>query len=192
LEFSENTPLLGIVSRFAWQKGFELFEPIIEKLLSENLQLIVLGEGESKYEEFFIKISEKYPEKITVFVEYNNELAHQITASSDIFLMPSKYEPCGLNQMYSLKYGTVPIVRKTGGLADTVRDVNEYYVTGNGFTFPDFDPFQFLDAIERALSYFVDKEKWKKITKVGINEDFSWTNSAKKYIEIYEKALSKK
>jgi starch synthase len=192
LEFSENIPLLGIVSRFAWQKGFELFEPIIEKLLSKNLQLIVLGEGESKYEEFFTKISEKYPDKIAVLVEYNNELAHQITASSDIFLMPSKYEPCGLNQMYSLKYGTVPIVRKTGGLADTVRDVNEYDVTGNGFTFPDFDPFQFLDTIERALSYFKDKEKWKKIIKVGMNEDFSWNNSAKKYIEIYNKAVGNK
>jgi starch synthase len=191
LEFSENTPLLGIVSRFAWQKGFELFEPIIEKLLSKNLQLIVLGEGESKYEEFFRKISEKYPEKITVFVEYNNELAHQITALSDIFLMPSKYEPCGLNQMYSLKYGTVPIVRKTGGLADTVRDVDEYIETGNGFTFTDFDSTQFFDTIERALSYFKNKEKWKAIVKTGMKEDFSWTNSAKKYMEIYEKAISK-
>jgi len=144
------------------------------------------------YEEFFKKITEKNPEKIAVFVEYNNELAHQITASSDIFLMPSKYEPCGLNQMYSLKYGTVPIVRKTGGLADTVRDIDEFNETGNGFTFPDFDPFQFLNTIERVLLYIKNKEKREKIIKVGMNEDFSWTNSAKKYMEIYEKAVNKR
>jgi starch synthase len=192
LKFDENFPLLGIVSRFAWQKGFELFESIIDKLLSKNIQIIVLGKGEKKYEVFFKKIEKKYPEKIITFIEYNNELAHQITASSDIFLMPSKYEPCGLNQMYSLNYGTVPIVRKTGGLADTVRDVDEFGENGNGFTFTDFDSSQFLDAIERALSCFKDKEKWKKIVKVGMNENFSWNNSAKKYIEIYEKALNKK
>lgn len=188
LEFSENTPLLGVVSRFAWQKGLELFEPIIEKLLSKNLQLIVLGEGESKYEEFFKKVSKKYPEKFIVFVEYNNELAHQITASSDIFLMPSKYEPCGLNQMYSLNYGSVPVVRKTGGLADTVKDVDESGDNGNGFTFNDIDSSQFLNAIERALSYFQNKEKWEKIVRVGMDENFSWKNSAEKYLDIYEKA----
>lgn len=191
LEFNESTPLLGIVSRFAWQKGFELFEPIIEKLLSKNLQIIVLGEGDSKYEEFFKSVSKKYSEKFSVFVEYNNEFAHQITASSDIFLMPSKYEPCGLNQMYSLKYGTVPVVRKTGGLADTVKDVDEFGNSGNGFTFTDFDSKLFLDTIERSLSYFNDKEKWRKIIKAGMSEDFSWNTSAKKYIEIYNKALEK-
>lgn len=191
LEFSENTPLLGIVSRFAWQKGFELFESIIDNLLSKNLQIIVLGEGEKKYEEFFRDVANRYPEKFEVFIEYNNELAHQITASSDIFLMPSKYEPCGLNQMYSLNYGTVPLVRKTGGLADTVRDVDEFGNEGNGFTFTDIDSSQFLNAIERALSYFKDKEKWKKVIQVGMNEDFSWKKSAKKYFEVYEKALKK-
>jgi starch synthase len=192
LEYSENTPLLGIVSRFAWQKGFELFEPIINDLLKKNIQIIILGEGESKYEKFFKKIAYAYPGKIAAFVEYNNELAHQITAASDIFLMPSKYEPCGLNQMYSLKYGTVPIVRKTGGLADTVRDVDEYKGTGNGFTFKDFNSKHFLQTIIRALDYFKDKEKWRAIVKIGMNEDFSWNNSAKKYIEVYEKALLSK
>jgi starch synthase len=191
LEFSENTPMLGIVSRFAWQKGFELFEPIIDELLLKNLQIIILGEGESKYVSFFGSISKKYPEKIKVFIEYNNELAHQITASSDIFLMPSKYEPCGLNQMYSLNYGTVPVVRKTGGLADTVKDFDELGEKGNGFTFTEFDSSQLLSTIERALSYFKDKEKWRKIIKVGMSEDFSWNNSARKYLEIYEKALKK-
>lgn len=192
LKYREDTPLLGVVSRFAWQKGFELFEPIIKNLLLKNIQIIVLGEGEIQYEKFFKKISEAYPEKIAVFVEYNNELAHQITAASDIFLMPSKYEPCGLNQMYSLKYGTVPIVRKTGGLADTVRDVDEYGESGNGFIFEDFNSRQFYKTIDRALDYFKDKEKWRNIVKVGMNEDFSWNKSAKKYIEIYEKAISSK
>ena len=183
--------MLGIVSRFAWQKGFELFEPIIKDLLLKNIQIIVLGEGESRYEKFFKKISEAYPEKIATFIEYNNKLAHQITAASDIFLMPSKYEPCGLNQMYSLKYGAVPIVRKTGGLADTVRDVDEYGETGNGFTFEDFNSRCFYNTLLRALDYYKDKEKWRKIVKVGMNEDFSWNKSARKYIEIYEKAFEK-
>ena len=191
LKFHEDTPLIGIVSRFAWQKGFELFEPIIQDLLAKDLQIIVLGEGEAQYEKFFKKISDAYPEKVHAFVEYNNEIAHQITAASDIFLMPSKYEPCGLNQMYSLKYGTVPVVRKTGGLADTVRDADEYNEKGNGFTFDDFNSKHFFKKIERALEYYMDKEKWRNIVKIGMNEDFSWNKSAKKYIEIYEKALSK-
>lgn len=188
LEFSENTPLFGIVSRFAWQKGFELFEPIIDTLLSKNLQIIALGEGESKYEEYFKNINKKYPEKFVVFIEYNNELAHQITASSDIFLMPSKYEPCGLNQMYSLNYGTVPVVRKTGGLADTVKDIDEFGEKGNGFSFSDFDSTQFLNSVERALTVFKNKDRWNRIVKNGMREDFSWKNSAQKYIEIYKKA----
>jgi starch synthase len=192
LKFGEKVPLFGIVSRFAWQKGFELLEPIIDNLLSKDIQIIVLGEGEKKYEEFFKNIVKKYPEKFVAFIEYNNELAHQITASSDIFLMPSRYEPCGLNQMYSLKYGTVPIVRRTGGLADTVRDVDEIGETGNGFTFKDFDSKQFFNAIERALIHFENKEKWRKIIKIGMNEDFSWNCSAKKYMEIYKIALEKK
>lgn len=192
LEFSENTPLLGIVSRFAWQKGFELFEPVLDVLLSKNLQIIALGEGESKYEEFFGNAAKKYPEKFSAFIEYNNELAHQITASSDIFLMPSKYEPCGLNQMYSLKYGTVPVVRKTGGLADTVKGVDEFGETGNGFAFTDFDSYQFLNAVDRALNYFKDKEKWNKIIQSGMKEDFSWNKSAKRYLEIYKIANSRR
>ena len=190
LEFNENTPLLGIVSRFAWQKGFELFEPIMEKLLLNDLQLVVLGEGEKKYEDYFKNISSKYPEKIKAFVEYNNDIAHQITAASDIFLMPSKYEPCGLNQMYSLQYGTVPVVRKTGGLADTVKDIYEYPETGNGFNFIDIDPSQFYDAITRALTCFKNKNTWMKIVQNGMQEDFSWNNSAKKYLDIYKKAIN--
>lgn len=190
LEFNENTPLLGIVSRFAWQKGFELFEPIMEKLLLNNLQIVVLGEGEKKYEDYFENISSKYPEKIKAFVEYNNDIAHQITAASDIFLMPSKYEPCGLNQMYSLQYGTVPVVRKTGGLADTVKDIYEYPETGNGFNFIDIDPGQFYDAIIRALNCFKNKTTWMKIVQNGMHEDFSWNNSAKKYLDIYKKAVN--
>jgi len=191
LKYNEKTPLLGIVSRFAWQKGFELIEEVIEKLMEKDLQIVALGEGEKKYEDFFKSVSEKYPHKIKVFVEYNNELAHLITAASDIFLMPSKYEPCGLNQMYSLQYGTVPVVRKTGGLADTVKDADENPAEGNGFTFSDFDSTQFYNAIERALLSFKDKSRWMNIVEQGMNEDFSWNSSALKYIEIYQKAISK-
>lgn len=192
LKFHVNTPLLGLVTRFAWQKGIELFEPILKDLMKRNIQLIALGTGEKKYEQFFEKASKEYPVKIAAFLEYNNELAHQITAASDIFLMPSKYEPCGLNQMYSLNYGTVPVVRKTGGLADTVRDIDEYPENGNGFTFDEFEPKEFYNALNRALHYFKDKEKWFNIVNVGMKEDFSWNNSANQYIKIYEKAIASK
>jgi len=191
LQFNENTPLLGIVSRFAWQKGFELFEPIMDNLLASNIQIAVLGEGEEKYEKYFKGLAGKYPGKIAAFVEYNNELAHLITAASDIFLMPSKYEPCGLNQMYSLQYGTIPVVRKTGGLADTVKDADENPAEGNGFTFSGFDSNQFYNAIERALLSFNNKSRWMKIVEQGMKEDFSWNSSALKYLEIYQKAISK-
>jgi len=186
LNIDDSIPLVGIVSRFAWQKGFELLQEIFEKLIAENFQFIILGEGEEKYEEFFEKMMIKYRRNVFVNTGYNNELAHLITAGSDIFLMPSKYEPCGLNQMYSLNYGTLPIVRKTGGLADTVRDIDEYKEKANGFSFDEFDSSELYSTMMRAKKLFRNKNEWKRLMLRGIREDFSWEKSAEKYLQVYK------
>ncbi|MBN1632626.1 MAG: glycogen synthase GlgA [Ignavibacteria bacterium] len=185
----KNIPLLGIVSRLAWQKGFELFEPFINNLMTRNVQMIVLGEGETKYVEFFKNVSQKYPEKLYFLNGYNNKLAHQITAGADIFLMPSRYEPCGLNQMYSLNYGTIPIVRKTGGLADTVADITELPNQGNGFVFDAFEAKQFYNKIIFALSAYNNKNLWLKMQQRGMESDFSWDKSAEEYLKLYKRMI---
>jgi starch synthase len=182
-----DIPIIGMVTRFAWQKGLELLEEIFDKIIMEDVQFIILGEGEEKYEEYIEKISKKYKEKVFAYIGYNNELAHLITAGSDIFLMPSKYEPCGLNQMYSLNYGTIPVVRKTGGLADTVRDADEYDSNANGFTFKKFDSNELYFTIKRALKLFKNKQKWDELVITGMGEDFSWGKSAKEYLKVYKK-----
>jgi len=186
LKVDESIPLIGIVSRFAWQKGFELLQEIFEKLIAENFQFVILGEGEEKYVEFFEEIMLKYRSNVFVYNGYNNELAHKITAGSDMFLMPSKYEPCGLNQMYSLNYGTLPIVRKTGGLADTVRDFLEYEENANGFSFDEFDSLELFLAIMRAKKLFMNKSEWKRLMLKGMGEDFSWGKSCENYFQVYQ------
>lgn len=188
IEYNEDIPTIGIISRFAGQKGFDLMLPIANELMSLPFQLIVLGSGEDRTEKFFELLAKKFPEKVNTYIGYNNKLAHWITAGCDIFLMPSKYEPCGLNQMYSLNYGTVPIVRKTGGLADTVKDYHEFDNKGNGFTFKDSSSYALYSTIERALTMFKDKKTWKEIIQRGMKEDFSWKHSAKEYVRLYEKA----
>jgi starch synthase len=180
-----DKPLIGIVSRLVWQKGFDYLYSIAENLMQENFMLVVLGEGEKRYEEFFKDLEKKYIEKVRVYLEFNDKLSHLITAGSDIFLMPSRYEPCGLNQMYSLKYGTPPIVRKTGGLADTVKDYEEYKNNANGFSFTGDNPELLLKKILLAIKLFENKELWLTIVKNGMQENFSWENSAEKYLEIY-------
>ena len=139
-----------------------------------------------KYEEFIERAADAYTDKFIEYVGYNNELSHLITAAADMFLMPSLYEPCGLNQMYSLRYGTVPIVRKTGGLADTVHDYHEHNNEGNGFSFEDAQPYVLLETVKRALHVYQDKKEWKKIMLRGMKADFSWDKSAKEYYDIYE------
>jgi starch synthase len=192
LKYNEHIPLIGIVSRFAWQKGFDLLEEIFDDFASENFQLVVLGEGEDEYKLFFNKIHKKYRDKVFVDIGYNDNFSHHITAGSDIFLMPSKYEPCGLNQMYSLNYGTIPIVRKTGGLADTVRDIDEFEKNANGFCFEKIDSKELLKTLKRALKLFTDKKKWNGIMQTGMREDFSWNKSARKYLDIYKIAKEKR
>ena len=193
----ENVPLIGIVSRMVLQKGFDIFAESIDDLIKLNAQWIVLGSGEDKFESLFRSLSNQFPGKVGAYIGYNNELSHLIEAGADMFLMPSRYEPCGLNQIYSLKYGTVPIVRKTGGLADTVKDWDEQnhfgFKDGNGFSFHDYSGLALFKSVERAVNTFKHKNIWKKIQMNGMRLDFSWTRSAEKYIELYKiaKAMRK-
>jgi len=188
LRFDENIPTIGMISRLTPQKGFELLPPVFHEIMKLPLQLVVLGSGERKYEDFFRWAVYEYPDKVSASFGFNNQLAHLITAGCDMFLMPSRYEPCGLNQMYSLNYGTVPIVRRTGGLADTVHDYHEFNGEGNGFSFFDFTPYALWTSIERALEFFHQKNIWREIIQRGMSADFSWEASAKKYLEVYTRA----
>ncbi len=189
LPYRENVPLIGVVSRLTDQKGFQLLQPILSDLLQHHdVQFAVLGSGDRYYEDFFNWAHATWPDKLGVFIGYNNGLSHRIEAGSDMFLMPSAFEPCGLNQMYSLKYGTVPIVHKIGGLADTVHDFHEYHGQGNGFSFYEFAPHVLRDTIHRAIGVYHDKDTWQTIMKRGMTQDFSWESSAKEYLSLYEHA----
>ena len=188
LPFDEDVAVLGIVTRLTKQKGIELLQPIIHEVMQLPLQIVALGSGEKELEDFLKWAALTYKDKFSACIGYDNELAHLITAGADMFLMPSLYEPCGLNQMYSLNYGTVPIVRKTGGLADTVKDYHEYYGEGNGLAFNDFTPHALYLTILRARDLFQNKQTWHEIMQRGMRQDFSWQASAKRYIELYKKA----
>ena len=195
IPFNKNIPLVGIVSRMVVQKGFDIFEDAIPDLMNLDAQWIILGSGETRFENLFRQLSIQLPEKVGVYIGYNNELSHLIEAGADMFLMPSHYEPCGLNQIYSLKYGTIPIVRKTGGLADTVKDWDEEnhygFDNGNGFSFYDYSGYALYKSVERAVNTFKQKDIWKKIQLNGMKQDFSWKQSAEKYLELYKLAKEK-
>ena len=196
IPFNKDVPLIGIVSRMVLQKGFDIFADAINDLMNLEANWIILGSGEDKFEDLFRRLSNQLPGKVGSYIGYNNELSHLIEAGADMLLMPSRYEPCGLNQIYSLKYGTVPIVRKTGGLADTVKDWDEenYYGFdhGNGFSFYDYTGYALYKTVERAVNTFKHKEVWKKIQTNGMNLDFSWERSAEKYLELYRLAKEKR
>lgn len=192
LKFDPRTPLIGIISRLVDQKGFDLIAEIFDKLMKHKVQIILLGEGDPKYQQLFKKLQKKYSQKFAANFTFDNELAHLIEAGADMFLMPSKFEPCGLNQIYSLKYGTVPIVRETGGLKDTIQNFDPKTGKGNGFTFKEYSGKALYAAIKTALDFFKDEKTWVKIQKNGMRADFSWDVSAKKYLKLYEKALKKK
>ncbi len=192
LPFSKrDIPLIGIISRLADQKGFDLLAQIADELLALDLQMVILGTGDEKYHRLFTAIRAKYPKKISVNLLFDNPLAHLIEAGSDTFLMPSRYEPCGLNQLYSLKYGTVPIVRKTGGLADTIENYDPRTGDGTGFVFKGYDASELLETVELALSVYKDKGAWSTLMKNGMKKDFSWESSARKYVELYQRAQEK-
>lgn len=184
-------PVIGIISRLARQKGFDLIDEIMDDLMKMPLQLVVLGVGEKKYHDFFEKAVRKHPGKIGLALRFDDELAHLIEAGSDMFLMPSRYEPCGLNQIYSLRYGTVPIVRATGGLDDTITEFRPSTGNGNGFRFSRYDSGELLKAVQRAVALFADTTAWRKLMKNGMAQDFSWETSAKKYIQVYRSLVRK-
>ncbi|MDX1699340.1 MAG: glycogen synthase GlgA [Melioribacteraceae bacterium] len=191
MPFDSERPLIGIVSRLVSQKGFDIITEVLYDLLGLDAQFIILGSGQDEYENIFQEAANNFPDKIGVYFGYNEELAHQIEAGADIFLMPSHYEPCGLNQIYSLKYGTVPVVRKTGGLADTVQDWNEYnhygQDIGNGFSFYEYSGKALLDSVKRAINDFHNKPVWRKIQANGMEKDYSWKHSAEEYVKLYNR-----
>jgi starch synthase len=190
-ESLNNRPLLGMISRLADQKGFDLLAKIMGDLMNLDVGFILLGTGEQKYHELFSDIAKKYPRKAGIRLSYNNALAHKIEAGCDMFLMPSRYEPCGLNQIYSLKYGTIPVVRATGGLDDTIEDYTLSSEVGNGFKFTDYSPHEFLDKIKEALEVYENKDAWLKLVRKVMSLDFSWENSARQYIDLYQRAMGK-
>ncbi len=180
---SDDVAVIGMVTRIAEQKGFDLIENIFDDLMKKELQLIVLGKGTKDYEDFLRKQAKKYPDKFFLKTEFNEEFAHQIYAGSDIFLMPSAFEPCGLGQMIAMRYGAIPVVRAVGGLKDTVEQVSK--TTGTGFLFKKYDSGEFMKEIEKSLRLFKKESAWKKIQLNCMKKDFSWKTSAKKYLEIY-------
>jgi starch synthase len=189
----DTTPVLGIVSRFATMKGFDLIAQIADRLLSEDVHLVVLGAGEPYYEGLFRSLADRFPGKASVRIGYDEVLAHKIEAGSDIFLMPSRYEPSGLNQMYSLKYGTVPVVRATGGLDDSVEEWKPEARAGNGFKFSGYNPDDLLAAIHRALDIFRnDKAAWAAIMRNGMAVDYSWKKPAAEYAALYEEVARRR
>ena len=182
------TPIVAIVSRLVSHKGLDLICEVLHDMMELPLQLVVLGKGDRKYEDFFGWAAQQYPGRMAVRLDYNEDLSMAIYAGADLFLMPSKSEPCGLSQMIAMRYGTVPIVRETGGLKDTVQPFNPVTGEGVGFTFYSYNAHDMLDAITRATTtYREDKKSWRKIIGNGMRGDYSWQHSAKKYMELYNK-----
>ncbi len=181
-------PVIGIVSRFADQKGFDLIAEKAYELMGEDLVLVVLGTGERRYEDLFRALAAAFPGRVGVKIAYDNALAHKIEAGADMFLMPSRYEPCGLNQIYSLRYGTVPIVRATGGLDDTIETFDLEHGTGTGFKFANYDGIGLMRAVKQALHHYSDERIWKRIQLNGMAKDFSWKAPAAEYAKLYEAA----
>ncbi len=183
-------PTVGLVSRLVDQKGFDLLAALADELPRLGATFTLLGAGERRYEDLWLALAARYPDRIGVRIGYDDRLAHLIEGGSDLFLMPSRFEPCGLNQMYSLRYGTVPLVRSTGGLFDTVRNFNPETGTGTGFTFDEYSPQALLGTLRWALGVFQDGEAWKRIQLAGMQQDNSWDASARRYVDVYERAVA--
>ena len=191
----DNAPLFGMVSRMSDQKGFDLIADCATRLLHHDIQLVFLGTGDPQYEEFLRNLAARYTDKVSVEIGFDDKLAHQIEAGADIFLMPSLFEPCGLNQMYSLKYGTVPIVRRVGGLADSVVDVTLDTLearTATGIVFDEYNSASFAESVERAIGYFQQPLVWSQIMATGMSADWSWTANAEKYLRVYHRAQERR
>ncbi len=190
MNVDEKVFMIGVVSRLTDQKGFDLIDYVIEEICAEDTQLVVLGTGEAKYENLFRHFEWKYKDRVSANIYYNNERSHRIYASADAFLMPSLFEPCGLSQLMALRYGTVPIVRETGGLRDTVTPYDEYMSGGIGFSFANYNAHEMLNTIRYAKHIYYDKRReWNKIIDRGMAVDYSWNVSARKYEDLYRRLL---
>ncbi len=185
LNYDENRPMLAMISRLTEQKGMDLVAAVIDEILRADIQVVVLGTGDWKYENMVKRVEGQYPNKFRAILQFSSDLASKLYAASDLFLMPSKFEPCGLGQMIAMTYGSVPIVRETGGLKDTVQPYNPTDKTGVGFTFKTYNSYDMLDAVWRAYGTFFDKDNWKAVASNAMKQDFGWEVSAKKYIDIY-------
>jgi starch synthase len=185
-----DRPLFGVVSRLTSQKGVELIREAAGEIISTGAYFVALGSGDKQYENFFQSLRDYAPQQVGIFKGYNESLAHLIEAGADIFLMPSQFEPCGLNQMYSLRYGTIPIVRAVGGLDDTVENFNLISRTGNGFKFDQYNANSFIEKVYEALFAYADRDLWQKIQSNGMRVDNSWQNAARKYIQMYRMTLN--
>ena len=187
-----KVPLIAIVSRLVEPKGMDLVVRMMDEILQhEEIQLVVLGTGEKRYEDWFKGLAWRYPKKVSVNIYFSNELAQRIYAGADIFLMPSNYEPCGIGQLIALRYGTIPVVRQTGGLKDTVQQYNKYTQEGNGFVFENYNAHEMMYALKRALSFYGNYEIWHKIQFNAVQADYSWKRSAKEYEALYERLTAK-
>lgn len=190
LAYDPNAPVLGIISRLTGQKGFDLFfEMLVPFLRSHDVRLAILGTGEPKYETFFSRLELEFPEKVCFYRGFQTQLSHMIEAGSDIFLMPSHFEPCGLNQIYSLRYGTIPVVRRTGGLADTVQPWNPLTGTGTGFVFDHYDATGLNWAMEAAVNTYYDREAWDRLMENAMIQNYSWEKQVREYLALYSAIL---
>ncbi|UAL46671.1 glycogen synthase GlgA [Sutcliffiella horikoshii] len=191
LPVKEETPIIAMVSRLTKQKGLDLVTCVLHEVLNEDVQIVVLGTGEPQFEHYFRELAYRYPEKVKTFIGFDEPLAHQIYAGADMFLMPSKFEPCGLGQLIALRYGTIPIVRETGGLNDTVHSYDETTLEGNGFSFTNFNAHDMLHTIRRAISMYEQPEVWNGIMKEAMERDYSWAKSAFKYNQLYSTLMAR-
>jgi starch synthase len=192
----EGQPLVAMVGRLADQKGFDLVAEVIRQWAETSpVQWVILGTGDPKYHDLLTKLAQLHPDRVAVRLDFSNELAHRIEAGADIFLMPSRYEPCGLNQLYSLKYGTVPVVHATGGLADTITNLSDETLaagTANGFSFENYSPVALAQTLERACQTYFNRSVWDQLIRTGMNQDWSWHYSAQEYSRLYEVALARR
>jgi starch synthase len=180
----KKTPLIGMVARLTDQKGLDLVAEAMDAMMELDLQLIILGTGQKKYHDLFQQVAQRYPQKVGLHLSFDNELAHRIEAGSDMFLMPSKFEPCGLNQLYSLRYGAIPIVRRTGGLADTVIPYDRE--SGDGFAFSTYSGEDLMGAIHQALKIYSSPPEWRALVIRAMSRDWSWDRSAREYLKLYQ------
>jgi starch synthase len=183
-------PLVAMISRMVDQKGFDLLDQLSDALPALHASIVLLGSGEPRYEARWKELATRHPNRIGVKIGFDDGLAHLVEGGADMFLMPSRFEPCGLNQMYSLRYGTVPIVRATGGLFDTVHDVDRSTGRGTGFTFVDYSPVALIGALGRALEMFENRQAWRRVQRAGMRNDFSWDASAREYVKVYERTVT--